>query len=164
MTIGSSSLMDIGQATKESAMLQGRRNNHKQAKDTGLRGKASEPPRRPDIVTRSVVVAFNDRRRDTDKCQVDAEKQREAAVHRRSRRIAVGIAFIVAGIAIAVVMPLAVMQGRWAVASTVVVGVAVSLFGTRVVAGRDWGGEIVTWGSLLVAVAAIVVAIASSSH
>jgi hypothetical protein len=38
-------------------------------------------------------------------------------------------------------------------------GLIPSLVGVRMVAGKEWGGEIVKWGGLLAAVAAIVVAI-----
>lgn len=38
----------------------------------GLRGKAFEPPRKPDFLTRSVVVAFNDRRYGSQKGKADA--------------------------------------------------------------------------------------------
>jgi hypothetical protein len=50
------------------------------------------------------------------------------------------------------------------VSGAVVGGAALVLLGTRLAVGKDWGGEIVTWSSLLVAIAAIILAIASTSH
>lgn len=95
---------------------------------------------------------------------LEQEQQSAGRRRRRNRRVAMGVALIVVGLAVALVLPLAVVHGRWAVAGAVVAGAALSLLGTRIVAGRDWGGEIVTWGGLVLAVAAIVAAIASSSH
>ena len=82
---------------------------------------------------------------------------------RRSRTILAGVALIVLGLAVALALPLAVVSGKWAIAGAIVGGAALGLLGVRIVAGRNWGGEIVTWGSLLIAVAAVVVAIAGST-
>jgi hypothetical protein len=82
---------------------------------------------------------------------------------RRNRTILAGIALIVLGLAVALALPLAVVSGKWAIAGAIVGGAALGLLGVRIVAGRNWGGEIVTWGSLLIAVAAVVVAIAGST-
>jgi hypothetical protein len=71
---------------------------------------------------------------------------------------------LIVGIAIAIALPLAVVSGKSAIAGSVIGGIAVILLGTRIVAGRDWGGEIVTWGGLLVAIAAVVVSLAIGAH
>jgi len=77
----------------------------------------------------------------------------------RKRRIAAGITLSVLGLAVAIVVPLLVMTGEWARGGAVVGGMAVVLLGVRVTAGDKWGREIVTWGALLVGIAAIVVTI-----
>jgi hypothetical protein len=84
--------------------------------------------------------------------------------YRRNRRVLGGLVLIALGLAVSLVLPLTVVNGRWAVGGAIIGGLALILLGTRIVAGRDWGGEIVTWGGLLIALAAIVVAIASGSH
>jgi hypothetical protein len=76
---------------------------------------------------------------------------------KRKRRIAGGIMLSVLGLAVAIVLPLLVLSGEWARGGAVVGGMAVVLLGVRVTAGDKWGREIVTWGGLLVAIAAIVV-------
>jgi predicted nucleic acid-binding protein len=83
---------------------------------------------------------------------------------RRDRTILAGVALIVLGLAVALALPLAVVADKWAIAGAIVGGAALGLLGVRVVAGRNWGGEIVTWGSLLIAVTAVVVTIAGSAH
>ena len=93
-----------------------------------------------------------------------AERQAAQDHRRRIRRVAIGLAVLIAGMAIVIAVPLAVVSGKSAIAGSVIGGIAVILLGTRIIAGRDWGGEIVTWGSLLVAVAAIVVSLAIGAH
>jgi hypothetical protein len=95
---------------------------------------------------------------------LEQHQQEAAARRRRSRTIVLGVLLMATGVAIALILPLIVVHGRWAVGGAIVAGCAVSLLGTRIVAGRDWGGEIVTWGTLIVAVAAIVATIVSVSH
>ncbi len=92
--------------------------------------------------------------------------ERQAAQDRRMRvrRVAIGLVVLVAGIAIATALPLAVVSGKAAIAGSVIGGIAVVLLGTRIVAGRDRGGEIVTWGGLLVAIAVVVVSIVIGTH
>jgi hypothetical protein len=104
------------------------------------------------------------RERDAAASKLDAHRRETGRRHRRNRRVLMGLILIALGVAIALVLSIAVVGGRWAVGGAVVGGLALVLLGLRVVAGRDWGGEIVTWGGLLVALAAVVVAIASSSH
>ena len=81
----------------------------------------------------------------------------------RIRRVAIGLAVLIVGIAIVVALPLAVVSGKSAIAGSVIGGIAVILLGTRIVAGRDWEGEI-HMGGLLVAIAAIVVSLVIGAH
>lgn len=90
--------------------------------------------------------------------------QKEADRRARSRRIGLGGGAIVFGIIIAIVLPLTLVDGSWAIAGVVVGGVAVALIGVRALAGSKWGGEIALWGTLLAAVAAIAVAVVLGSH
>jgi hypothetical protein len=82
----------------------------------------------------------------------------------RIRRVAIGFVVLVVGIAIAIALPLTVVSGKSAIAGSVIGGIAVILLGTRIIAGRDWGGEIVTRGGLLVAIAAVVVSLIIGAH
>lgn len=91
-------------------------------------------------------------------------KQQQANQRRRNRRVAAGVGVILLGILIAIVLPLTVIDGKWAITGVVVGGTAISLVGVRILAGSKWGGEIVLWGTLLVAIAAIAVAVALASH
>jgi hypothetical protein len=75
-------------------------------------------------------------------------------------RRAFAVALIVVGIAIAVVLPIAVVTGEWAIVGTVIGGVAVALVGLRLLVGRTRGAEIATWVTVLAAIAAVVVTIA----
>ena len=61
--------------------------------------------------------------------------------------------------AIAVVSSLIVFTDDWAVGGGIIGGAAVVLIGLRIAIGKKLGGEVVVWGSLLTALAAIVVAI-----
>ena len=83
----------------------------------------------------------------------------QAARASRRRRIGAGLLLSGIGAALGLVLSLVVFSNAWAVGGAVVAGAALVLLGIRVVVGRDWGGEIVTWGGLLAAIAAIVVAI-----
>lgn len=87
--------------------------------------------------------------------RLDDDEQRR----KRNRQIASGIALLVLGVALAVVLPLFVLSGAWARGGGVLGGLAFVLLGARVAAGSKWGGEITTWGTLFVAIAAIVTAI-----
>jgi Flp pilus assembly protein TadB len=93
-----------------------------------------------------------------------AERQAAQESHMRIRRVAIGLVVLVVGIAIAIALPLTVVSGKSAIAGSVIGGIAVILLGTRIVAGRDWGGEVVTWGGLLVAIAAVVVSLIIGAH
>jgi hypothetical protein len=96
--------------------------------------------------------------------ELDTERGRAAAARGRLLQLGGGIALIVFGLIVALVLSLAVVHGKWGISGAVVGGAALVLLGTRLAVGKDWGGEIVTWGSLLVAIAAIIVAIASISR
>ena len=104
-----------------------------------------------------------DRKRAAAEEELGRARER-AIIRRRLMRIGGGIALMMLGCAVALVLSLAIVHGKWGISGAVVGGVALSLIGIRLVVGKDWGGEIVTWGTLIVAVAAIVVAIASTSH
>ena len=91
-------------------------------------------------------------------------KQQEAHRRRRNRRVGAGAGAVLLGILIAVVLPLTIVDGKWAITGVVVGGVAISLIGVRVLAGSKWGGEIALWGTLLTAIAAIAVAVVLGSH
>jgi hypothetical protein len=93
-----------------------------------------------------------------------AERQATQDSRMLIRRVAIGFVVLAVGIAIAIALPLAVVSGKSAIAGSVIGGIAVILLGTRIVAGRDWGGEIVTWGGLLVAIAAVVVSLVIGAH
>jgi len=88
-----------------------------------------------------------------------------AAEHARALKLKIllAIALIVVGIVIALVLPLAIVGGKWAIGGSVVGGVAVSLFGVRLLVGRRRGAEIATWATLFVAIAAVAVAILVSA-
>ena len=91
-------------------------------------------------------------------------KLQEVLRRNRNKRISVGVGVTLLGILLAVVLPLTVVDGKWAIAGVAVGGVAVSLVGVRMLAGSKWGNEIALWGTLLVAMAAIAVAIVLASH
>ncbi len=82
---------------------------------------------------------------------------------KRKRRLAAGITLLVLGFGVAIVLPLLVLAGEWAQGAAVIAGMAVLLLGVRLTAGDKWGREVVTWGGLLVALAAIVVTIIVAS-
>lgn len=79
------------------------------------------------------------------------------------RRMVTGLFLILAGIAVAVVLPVAVVTGRLGVAAAIVGGISAILLGIRVVTGPKLGGELVLWGSLIVAMIAVAVAVTQAS-
>jgi uncharacterized membrane protein len=78
---------------------------------------------------------------------------------KRNRRLGAGVALIVLGIAVALVLSLVIVTNHWAVGGSVIGGTAIALVGIRILVGKKWGDEIVVWGSLIVAIAVIVVSI-----
>jgi uncharacterized membrane protein len=96
--------------------------------------------------------------------ELGEHKEQEARRRKQNRRIGAGIGAVLLGILIAVVVPLTIVEGKWAIMGVVVGGIAISLIGVRVLAGAKWGGEIVLWATLFVAIAAIAVAVALGSH
>ena len=80
---------------------------------------------------------------------------------RRKRQVIAGILVGIVGLAVAIVLPLLVIhtKDKWALGGTVLGGLAVALIGLRVAAGDKHGKEILGWGSLFVAIAAVVVAV-----
>jgi hypothetical protein len=105
-----------------------------------------------------------ERERDAAAGKLEEQVELENRRRRRNGRIVTGIALIALGIVVALVLSLVVVSGRWPVAGGITAGSALSLLGIRVIAGRNWGGEIVTWAGLLVAIAVIIVTIVSGSH
>lgn len=95
-----------------------------------------------------------DRRIKTMETRFDEDDERK----RRNRRVGGGLVLIASGIAAALGLAFLVFTDVWADGGAVIGGAAVVLLGIRLVAGRRLGSELVVWGSLLVAVAAIVVA------
>jgi hypothetical protein len=95
----------------------------------------------------------------TMESRLDAADTRE----RRNRRLAGGFFLIALGLAVTLVLPLVVFSGTWAIGGAVVAGTALVLVGARVVAGKQWGGELALWLGVLAAIAAIVVAIIAAS-
>lgn len=83
---------------------------------------------------------------------------------RRNRRAIAGAALILLGLTIAIVLPLVVVSGKWAIGGAIVGGLGAILLGTRILTGPRLGGEVALWSGLLVGIAGIVVAIASNWH
>ncbi|MGA9313634.1 MAG: hypothetical protein WBV77_03285, partial [Solirubrobacteraceae bacterium] len=90
--------------------------------------------------------------------------QNEEARRKRNRRIAAGLLAVAGGLALALVSSLILFTNPWAIGGGVVGGLALMLIGIRVTVGKQWGGEIVTWASLLTAIAGVVVAIIIDLH
>lgn len=107
--------------------------------------------------------------RDSAADRADAADRRIAALEgrleteerRRQRRgrVAGGGALIVLGAAVALLLSIVVFSSAGAIGGAIIGGSAFILLGVRVVVGSRWGGEILSWGTLLVGIAAIVVAI-----
>ena len=95
---------------------------------------------------------------------IEARFASEDARHRRNWRIAAGTGVIALGGALALVLSLLIFAEAWAIGGAVIGGVALTLLGVRILAGKNLGGELVVWGSLLAALAAIVVAIIIDSN
>jgi hypothetical protein len=94
------------------------------------------------------------------------EEHRNESTARRQRdlQIGAGLLCLIVGIALALILSLVVIHGKWGVGGSVVAGGALSLLGVRLAVGSKWSGEIVMWGSLVVALAAVVATIVSASH
>lgn len=119
---------------------------------------------KPDIEIHLLIATSSDSHKSTGMRPAGVDEELEQARRRCIRHVAIGLALIAAGLTVAVVLPLVTPWDKWVIAGVVVTGATLSLLGTRIAAGRDVGGEIVAWGGLLIAVAAIAVAIAISSH
>jgi hypothetical protein len=81
----------------------------------------------------------------------------EGKKHRR--RIGVATLLIVLGVAVALFLSLAVFTNPWAIGGSVIGGVALTLVGLRILAGKKWGDEIVVWGGLIATITVIVVTV-----
>lgn len=95
---------------------------------------------------------------------VEQRVERDAVRRALALRVATGLALIALGLSAALVLTLVFVSGKWAMVGAIVGGAALVLLGTRVLAGRRWGGEILIWCTLLAGVAGIAVAIAAGSH
>jgi VIT1/CCC1 family predicted Fe2+/Mn2+ transporter len=86
------------------------------------------------------------------------------ARRKRARRIAAGLLLICLGVAVALVASLVIFSDAWAIGAGIVAGTVLSVLGARIAVGKAWGGEVVSLGSLVCAVAAIVVAVILDSN
>ncbi len=103
---------------------------------------------------------------DTDKRieTMEIQLQNDEKRRKRNHRIAAGLLIIAAGLALALVSSLILFTNPWAIGGGVFGGVALVLLGIRVAVGKQWGGEFVTWASLLTAITGVVVAIIIDLH
>ena len=111
----------------------------------------------------SAEVEQLERERTVAEEQLQRDRDHNASRYRLLRILA-GVTLILFGISLALVLSLVVVHGKWGISGAIVGGVALGLLGTRLLAGKEWGGEVALWGTLFLAVAAVVVAVAGSSH
>lgn len=96
-----------------------------------------------------------DQRIQAMEAKLDVEERRRT----RNRRIAIGALLSTLGLALAVMSPLVLFSAPWAIGGGMVGGVSLALLGVRIAVGKAWGGEVVAWGGLICAIAAVAVAI-----
>jgi hypothetical protein len=81
----------------------------------------------------------------------------------RNRRVTAGLGLIAVGAVGAILLSVYVFSTPGPIAGSIIAGAAFALGGVRVLAGREHGTEILTWGGALLAIASIVVAIVLNS-
>jgi hypothetical protein len=143
----------------EAAKLQLQRQREKwEGEEQALREQMTEIKRDRDQA--SEKAKEDDRRIKAMETRLEEDDKRK----KRNRRVGAGLLVIALGVAAALILSLIVFTDDWAIGGAVIGGAALILLGVRIVAGKKWGGEIVVWGSLVAAVAAIVVAIILDSN
>jgi hypothetical protein len=100
-----------------------------------------------------------DRRIKTIEQQLESDDRRRA----HARRIGSGLLLVAMGLAVALGSWLVVFDSPWGIGAGVIAGISIILVGLRISLGKDWSKELVGLGGLLAAIAAIVVAIITSS-
>lgn len=90
-------------------------------------------------------------------------REKHSARRQRNLRILTGSALIIIGAALALVLSLAVLSNRWAIAGAAVGGAGVALAGVRMVLPSRIASEFWLWGGVLVGLAAVAAAIAAAS-
>jgi predicted nucleic acid-binding protein len=118
--------------------------------------------REREAAERGEALERAEEQREAAEQQLRSERERTSARLARNRRLTIGFSLIALGIAIALVLPLALVSGGYGQAGSVLGGVAVGLIGTRVAVGRDWSGEVAMWAGVLLGLAAVLLAIVQS--